>query len=55
MGAAPPFSASGTVLICWSDVLECDVDSRARFPRACRAHDVLFFTAILKKTGIRLG
>ncbi|AWI81324.1 MAG: protein nirH [Betaproteobacteria bacterium HGW-Betaproteobacteria-13] len=26
-----------------------------RFPCACRAHDVLFSTAILKKTGIRLS
>lgn len=26
----------------------------ARFPGACRAHDVLFSTAILKKTGLRL-
>lgn len=26
-----------------------------RFPDACRAHDVLFSTAILKKTGVRLG
>jgi len=25
-----------------------------RFPHACRAHDVLFSTAILKKTGVRL-
>jgi DNA-binding Lrp family transcriptional regulator len=26
----------------------------SRFPHACRAHDVLFSTAILKKTGLRL-
>jgi hypothetical protein len=36
-------------------IAEIEARIAARFPGACRGRDVLFSSAILKKTGLRIG